>query len=248
MEVVWLPVYSWGCAAGHAIRMAARLTGRHEVLCPASLDPERLAVIASYCEPPEMPRHIEMVAVEHDPATAASTWPISSAKLSDRTAAVYLENPSYLGRDRDQRRRDRRARARRRRQLDRRRRSDLAGRARRRRRDYGADIVVGPTQPLGVHMNARRRRRRLHRHRATRSATCASTRRFLSAFPTAEPGEFGFGIALFDQTSYGMREAGKDWTGNSVYLWAIGRRRLPGAARARRACGEVGEAILRAQP
>ena len=26
---------------------------------------------------------------------------------------------------------------------------------------------------------------------------------------------------LVDQTSYGMREAGKDWTGNSVYLWAI---------------------------
>ena len=23
------------------------------------------------------------------------------------------------------------------------------------------------------------------------------------------------------QTSYGMREKGKDWTGNSVYLWAI---------------------------
>ena len=32
MEVVSLPVYSWGCAAGHAIRMAARLTGRREVL------------------------------------------------------------------------------------------------------------------------------------------------------------------------------------------------------------------------
>ena len=28
MEVVQLPVYSWGCAAGHAIRMASRLTGR----------------------------------------------------------------------------------------------------------------------------------------------------------------------------------------------------------------------------
>ena len=28
MDFVGLPVYSWGCAAGHAIRMAARLTGR----------------------------------------------------------------------------------------------------------------------------------------------------------------------------------------------------------------------------
>ena len=27
MDFVGLPVYSWGCAAGHAVRMAARLTG-----------------------------------------------------------------------------------------------------------------------------------------------------------------------------------------------------------------------------
>ena len=32
MDVVQLPVYSWGCAAGHAIRMAQRLTGRHEAV------------------------------------------------------------------------------------------------------------------------------------------------------------------------------------------------------------------------
>ena len=61
MEVVSLPVYSWGCAAGHAIRMAARITGRHEVLLPRVLDPERQAVIASYCEPREMSRHIDIV-------------------------------------------------------------------------------------------------------------------------------------------------------------------------------------------
>jgi glycine dehydrogenase subunit 1 len=30
LDVVQLPVYSWGCAIGHAIRMAARLTGRRE--------------------------------------------------------------------------------------------------------------------------------------------------------------------------------------------------------------------------
>jgi glycine dehydrogenase subunit 1 len=28
-------------------------------------------------------------------------------------------------------------------------------------------------------------------------------------------------VILFEQTSYGSRENGKDWTGNSVYLWAI---------------------------
>ena len=34
-------------------------------------------------------------------------------------------------------------------------------------------------------------------------------------------GEYGFGIALFEQTSYGLREDGNDWTGNSVYLHAV---------------------------
>ena len=35
------------------------------------------------------------------------------------------------------------------------------------------------------------------------------------------PGECGFTMTLFHQTSYGSREEGNDWTGNSVYLWAV---------------------------
>ncbi|MEM8855449.1 MAG: aminomethyl-transferring glycine dehydrogenase, partial [Pseudomonadota bacterium] len=52
MDVVQLPVYSWGCAIGHAVRMAARLTGRRKVLMARLSDPERLAVVRNYCEPP----------------------------------------------------------------------------------------------------------------------------------------------------------------------------------------------------
>jgi glycine dehydrogenase subunit 1 len=36
-----------------------------------------------------------------------------------------------------------------------------------------------------------------------------------------EAGEHGFGMTLFEQTSYGSREEGNDWTGNSVYLHAV---------------------------
>ena len=43
----------------------------------------------------------------------------------------------------------------------------------------------------------------------------------ISITETQKPGQFGFGLASAHQTSYGMRENGKDWTGNSVYLWAI---------------------------
>jgi glycine dehydrogenase subunit 1 len=43
----------------------------------------------------------------------------------------------------------------------------------------------------------------------------------LSITDTTKPGEFGFGMSLMHQSSYGSRDKGKDWTGNSTYLWAI---------------------------
>src|SRR5262249_39596481 len=61
---------------------------------------------------------------------------------------------------------------------------------------------------------------------------------------TTQPGEYGFSLSCSHQTSYGMREQGRDWTGNSVYLWAIANAvymSLLGPAGFR----EVGELILR---
>jgi glycine dehydrogenase subunit 1 len=43
----------------------------------------------------------------------------------------------------------------------------------------------------------------------------------VSLASTTEPGQRSFGMTLFHQSSYGSRENGKDWTGNSVYLWAV---------------------------
>ena len=242
MEVVSLPVYSWGCAAGHAIRMAARITGRHEVLLPRVLDPERQAVIASYCEPREMSRHIDIVPVGFDPATGQLDLAELERKLSNGTAAVYVESPSYLG-------------------LIEGHGAEIAKLAHRHGAllivgadpislgvlrapaDWGADIVVGPTQPLGVHMNcgggvggymaSRDEERFIREYNGF----------LVSITGTAKPGQFGFGLASSHQTSYGMRELGKDWTGNSVYLWAIANAvylALLGPAGMR----EVGEAIL----
>lgn len=218
MDFVGLPVYTWGAAGGHALRMAARLTDRNQVLYPASLDPERLAVFRTYCEPPEMPGHIKLVEVA---VTADGRIDVADleAKISDRTAAVYFDNPGFLG-------------------VIETRGADISELARGVGAElivgvdpislgvltppstYGADIVVGSLQPLGVHMNggggtggfiATRDEERYARQFPT---LC------LSAFPTSEPGELGFGIALFEQTSYGSREQARDWTGNSVYLWA----------------------------
>jgi glycine dehydrogenase subunit 1 len=43
----------------------------------------------------------------------------------------------------------------------------------------------------------------------------------MSIAETAREGELGFSMALMHQSSYGSREDGKDWTGNSTYLHAI---------------------------
>jgi glycine dehydrogenase subunit 1 len=220
MEVVQLPVYSWGCAAGHAIRMAARLTGRRQVLVPALIDPERLSVIRNYAEPPEMPNHIEVVSITYDKQTGRLDLADLTAKISSRTAAIYIESPGYIGTFEP-------------------RGGEIAEIAQsagaemivgvdplclgvvRPPADYGADIVVGPTQPLGVHMNcgggvggfiaSRDEERYVRQYNGF----------LVSMTGTAEPGEYGFSLSCSHQTSYGMREQGRDWTGNSVYLWAI---------------------------
>jgi glycine dehydrogenase subunit 1 len=243
MEVVSLPVYSWGCAAGHAIRMCARITGRHEVLLQGIADPERRAVIASYCEPREMSGHIETAEVRHDPTTGLIDLADLERRLSSRTAAVYLENPSYIG-------------------LIEAGGADVARLAHRHGAllivgadpislgvlkapaDWGADIVVGPTQPLGVHMNCGGGVGGYMASRDEETFVREYNGFLVSITGTAKPGQFGFGLASSHQTSYGMRELGKDWTGNSVYLWAIANAAylaLLGPTGMR----EVGEAILR---
>jgi glycine dehydrogenase subunit 1 len=200
--------------------MASRLNGRREVLVPRSLDPERLAVIRTFCEPRETASHVDVTLVDFDLRTGRLDLDDLRAKLSDRVAAVYLETPSYYG------------------TIE----ADAAEIFRLAHEagaeaiagvdpislgvlapppDYGADIAVGTIQPLGIHMNcgggvggfiASRDEERYAREYPTLN---------LSITDTVVPGERGFGLTLFHQSSYGLREEGNDWTGNSTYLWSI---------------------------
>jgi glycine dehydrogenase subunit 1 len=242
MELVGLPVYSWGCAIGHAIRMAARMTKRREALVPRGLDPERLAVVRTYCGPPETATSIKVVPVDYEPETGLLDITDLRRKLSSRTAAVYFENPSYFG-------------------VIEERGAEIAALARAAGAEtiagvdpislgviappaeYGADIAVGSGQPLGVHMHcgggvsgfiASRDDERYAREYPTL---------LLSITDTVRKGEFGFGMSLIHQSSYGSREKGKDWTGNSTYLWAIANA-VYMALMGPRGFREVGELIL----
>lgn len=219
-DLVGLPVYTWGCAAGHALRMAARLTGRREVLVPEAMDRERRLVVDTYCEPPHMPNHLRVITVRHDRRTGGIDMDDLAAKLGPQTAAVYLETPNAFGViEQDAPRVAAMAHA--------------AGAQTIAGVDplslgvlapppaWGADIVVGTTQTLGVHMHGGGG---LGGFIATRDEE-----RYAREYPTLlvslagqdAHGTYGFGLSLVEQTSYGAREHGKDWTGNSVYLWAI---------------------------
>lgn len=220
LDVVQQPVYSWGCASGHAIRMAARMTGRTKVLLPQLSDPERRSVIQTYCQPDSMAGAIDVVTVAADPTSGRLDLADLKSKLGDDVAAVYFENPAYLGTIETGA-------------------AEVAKLARSAGAetivgvdpislgvmvapgDYGADIVTGPVQPLGVHMHcgggvggfiaSRDDPRYVHEYNGF----------LVSIVETQQPGQHGFGLAVPHQNSYGMREHGKDWTGNSTYLWSI---------------------------
>lgn len=220
LDFVGLPVYSWGAAAGHAVRMASRLTGRSDVVIAGPVDPEKLAVIRTLCGPAGMSRSLTVRTAGYDSTTGRVDVEALATIIGADTAAVYFENPNFLGCwESDARRIAELARA--------------AGAETVVSVDpislgllappshYGADIVVGSTQPLGVHPHAgggvggfiaTRDEERYARQYPTLQVSLAGTTR---------AGERSFGMTLFHQSSYGSREEANDWTGNSVYLWAV---------------------------
>ena len=97
MEFVGLPLYSFGTAGGHAIRMAARINKRGKVLVQSSIDPERLAVFKTYCGYPELDGYLEIVMVDTDSKTGRINLDDLKAKISKDVSSVYFDNPNYLG-------------------------------------------------------------------------------------------------------------------------------------------------------
>jgi glycine dehydrogenase subunit 1 len=93
MDVSNCSMYDWASALGEAARMAARFEGRNEVLIPRIIHPERAATLQTYAEPVG----IRVKQVGYDSENGQLDLNDLKNKLSDKTAAVYVENPSYLG-------------------------------------------------------------------------------------------------------------------------------------------------------
>lgn len=215
MDVVNVPTYDGYQAAATALSMAARITGRHEILLPRAMSPDKLSKIQDYVKP-----DLTIRLVGYDPQTGELDIAALREMLSERTAAVYFENPSYLGIIEGHG-------------------SEIAAMAHEcgalcvvsvdpislgiltPPADYGADIVCGDIQPLGIHMQYGGGHGGFIATRDEERFVMEYPSRLFGIAPTIVPGEYGFGDVAYERTSFARREEGKEWVGTAAALWGI---------------------------
>jgi glycine dehydrogenase subunit 1 len=220
MEVSGIPTYDWGSAAGNSVRMASRLTKRREVLVPAGMSPARLGVVSNFCNPTEMPGALKIRKVAYDAESGRLDLKDLKKKINGKSACVYFENPGYLGVIEDQGEEI----------------AEIAHKAGAEvvvgvdpislgvlspPSDYGADIVCGEVQPLGVHMSAGGGLAGFIASRDEEMYVSEYPLRLISVTGTKVQGEYGFGQAKYERTSYMAREKAKDWVGTTTALHGI---------------------------
>ena len=92
MDVLSCPLYDGAQAAATSVRMAARINGRSEVIIPKTMSPQSRLVLQNYCQP-----ELSLIEVGFHPETGQLRLDELRDKVSAQTAAVFIENPSYLG-------------------------------------------------------------------------------------------------------------------------------------------------------
>ncbi|GIG59380.1 glycine dehydrogenase [Longispora fulva] len=198
LDVVNVPTYDGYQAAATSIRMAGRVTGRSKVLLGGPVSPDKLSKITDYLR-------------------GAMTF---TDALDEDTACVFLEYPNHHG------------------VID----VEaptlvaaahaagalavvscnpmalgvLASPA-----SFGADIVCGDIQPLGMHMQYGGGQAGFIATRDDERLVMEFPSRLFGLVPTVVDGEYGFGDVAYDRTSFGVREEGKEWVGTAAALWGI---------------------------
>lgn len=215
LEVVNVPTYDWSQAASTAIRMAGRITDRDEILVADTISPGRLAVIQNYCHPV-----MKVDFCRHDARTGMLDLNDLESKFTHRTAGIYFENPGYPGFIETQ--------------------GKSAARIAHSKGGlclvgvdpislgileppggYGADIVCGDIQSLGMHMHYGGGLAGFIATRDEKEFVMEYPSRLFGIARTSVEGEYGFGDVAYDRTSFSMREAGKEFVGTHSALWGI---------------------------
>jgi len=215
MDVVNVPTYDWCQAASTSLRMAGRITRRHEVLVADTVSPERFMAIKNYCHPV-----VEVQTVKHNPETGYVDIDDLKSKISSKTAAFYFENPSYLGFL----------------ETNGQTLSDIAHESGALSvvgidptslgviippSHYGADIVCGDIQSLGIHMNYGGGLAGFIATRDEEKFVMEYPSRLFGITKTSVEGEYGFGDVAYERTSFAEREEGKEFVGTAAALWGI---------------------------
>jgi glycine dehydrogenase subunit 1 len=217
MDVVGSAVYDGSTASGDALQMASRITGRREIVLTQNIDPDRLKVMLNY-----VGSWFDVVYVKDDPTTGTVDLDDLREKVSESTAAVYIENPGYLG-------------------VVQTRPTEISHIAHDKGAllivnvnpaslgvlappgQYDADIVCGEGQPLGLPMACGGTRLGI--------LACKNEHNFVYSLPmlmvgilrTEVPGERAYTWhALFDEIFYGTREEARSISGTSSFLMALG--------------------------
>ena len=215
MDVVNVPTYDWLQAAATSIRMASRITGRREVLVSGTISSDKLSKIRDYCKP-----KIGIKLLDYDSETGQLDLNSLKAEISPKTAAVYFENPSYLGFIEAHG-------------------DEISKMAHEHGAisivgvdpislgilappiEYGADIVCGDMQPLGMHMQFGGGHAGFIATQDEEKYVMEYPSRLFGIAPTSVEGEYGFGDVAYKRTSFALREGGKEFVGTATALWGI---------------------------
>jgi len=215
MDVVSIPTYDGFQAAATALRMAGRINGRRRVLVPASIGRDKLSKFRDYCQPV-----LDVTPIAFDLTSGLLDLDDLRRHLTQDTAAVYLEVPSYLG--------VLEANA-----------AEIGRLAHEWGAEfvvevepislgviappsaYGADIVCGDLQPLGMHMQYGGGHAGFIATRDELRYVREYPSRLFGIAPTAVEGEYGFGDVFYERTSFAKRERGNEWVGTAAALWGI---------------------------
>ena len=216
LEVVGTPSYDMGAAVNSAVTMACRITGRRGVLLSGAVSGDMRSQINGFTK---MVADVDMIALHG--ASGLIDLDDLKSKLTSDIGAVYFENPSYLG-------------------LIESRGAEIAeivhaagallvvgvdplslgvlaapG-------DYGADIVCGQIQPLGIHMYGGGGCGGFIASRDEERFVSEYPMILMSIAPGAEEGDFGFAWSTMQRTSYDKRHDSEDYAGTTQWLWGIG--------------------------
>lgn len=219
MPAVSAPTYDGITATTSALLMAARLTGRSRLLVPETMNPDGLAHLRMFAKP-----WATIEAIGHDREAGAGGLDLGVLRDTlggGGAAAVLVEMPSYLGFLEEQA-------------------PEIAAAAHAAGAlvvvsvdpstlgvlaapaDYGADIVTGDAQSLGIHQLFGGGQVGFIAHRDEEPYVRESPAIKISAVPSRDGTQTGFAWALLEATSYDLRGESRDFTGTSQWLWGIG--------------------------